>query len=345
MGKENLQTVEIQEKIDKAPPPSLQVEHLFCSVMQEGKKCVLVSDISFSLFSKKTVAIVGESGSGKTTTALSILRLFSRWSSFEMQGQVLFDGKDLLTLPEHDLRKIRGKDIGMVFQDPASALNPVFSIGTQIAEMYEIHLDIEPEDAEERAIKMLQKVGLSRARECFDIYPHQLSGGMKQRAAIAMAIALSPKILIADEPTTALDVTVQKEVLQLLKDLQQETNMAILLITHDMGVVAEMADQVAVMYASQMVEFGPITSVFERKMHPYTQALFAAKPTKKNRKKMLPAAQGIAPQATKKPSGCPFHPRCPFAMPKCREGEVPKFYDAQDPSHWAKCWLFEEEKA
>ncbi len=322
----------------------LQVEHLFCSVVQEGKKRVLVRDISFSLFSQKTLAIVGESGSGKTTTALSILRLFSRWSSFELEGRVLFQGKNLLDLPDHELRDIRGKEIGMVFQDPASALNPVFSIGTQIAEMYEIHLNIEPEEAEEKAIEMLKKVGLFRARDCFDIYPHQLSGGMKQRAALALAIALCPKILIADEPTTALDVTVQKEILQLLQELQQETHMAILLITHDIGVVAEMADEVAVMYASEIIEWGSIESVFDRKMHPYTKALFAAKPTKENRKKMLPAAQGIAPQANHMPSGCSFHPRCPYAMPVCQKGAVDTFYDPEDPSHWAKCWLFGERR-
>lgn len=324
----------------------LKVSNLTCELEQQRnkKQQLLVQGVSFSLYSKKTLALVGESGSGKSTTALALLGLLEQFSSFKITGSVIFEGHNLLTLSEKKLRKIRGANVGMIFQDPAASLNPVFSIGQQVAEMWLVHRSSSVEEAEEQASLMLARVGLQKIKNFFNTYPHELSGGMKQRVMIAMSLICSPKILIADEPTTALDLTVQKEILLLLKELQRENGLALLIITHDMGVVAEMADEVAVMYASEIVEFGPIKSLFEKRLHPYTQALFASRPTPQMRKKTLPAIPGTAPSAQNRPSGCPFHNRCPFAMPKCKEGAVPKFYDKDNKEHWAKCWLLEGEK-
>ena len=320
----------------------LDVRNLSCYLDKEGESLAIVRQVSFSLSSQKTLALVGESGSGKTTTALSLLRLLPQFSHFNINGSILFQGQDLVTLSEKKMRSIRGGEIAMIFQDPSAALNPVFPIGQQVAEMWQIHHKSSEEEAAEQAIAMLEKVGLQKITNYFETYPHELSGGMKQRVMIAMALLCRPKVLIADEPTTALDVTVQKEILVLLKELQKETGMALLIITHDMGVVAEMADDVAVMYASEIVESGPVGSVFKRPLHPYTQALFAARPHRELRKKMLTVIPGIPPQAGARPPGCPFHPRCPFAMEKCKSGLVTTFYDKNDQKHWAKCWLLED---
>lgn len=321
----------------------LDVRKLSCYLKKEGQRLSLVKDVSFSLSSEKTFALVGESGSGKSTTALSLLRLLPQFSSFTIDGSIVFQGQDLVTLSEKSMRPIRGGKIAMIFQDPAAALNPVFPIGQQVAEMWQVHTQGSLEEAKEQAIKMLEKVGLQKIQNYFETYPHELSGGMKQRVMIAMALICKPKILIADEPTTALDATVQKEILVLLKSLQKETGMALFIITHDMGVVAEMADQVAVMYAAEIVEQGSVESVFKRPLHPYTQALFAARPHRGIRKKPLTVISGVPPQAGIRPQGCPFHPRCPFAMEKCKSGSVTTFYDAYDPTHFAKCWLLEGE--
>jgi peptide/nickel transport system ATP-binding protein len=319
----------------------LKVEELSCSFEQDGRTHYLVRDVSFSIAKKKTLAIVGESGSGKTSCALSILRLHPPFSQFKLSGRVYYGEKDILKLSEKELRQIRGAHIAMIFQDPASALNPVFTIGDQIAEMCYVHLNSTQEEAEKITFAMLDKVGLSSVRDPFETYPHELSGGMKQRVMIAMSLVCNPELLIADEPTTALDLTVQKEILELLKQLQREREMSLLIITHDIGVVAEMADDVAVMYASEIVEYGPVNAVFKKPLHPYTQALFSARPTKELRKKHLPVISGMPPSPAKRPTGCPFHPRCPFVMPKCHEGKVPKFYRGDDNRHWAKCWLWE----
>lgn len=321
----------------------LEVENLSCTLQRGGENSglTLVDEVSFSLFSHKTLALVGESGSGKTTTALSLLRLFPFYSRFEVTGKILFNGKNIVELTEKELRSIRGSGISMIFQDPSSALNPVFSIGDQVAEICEIHLGLTREEAEAKAIRALERVGLPRANKAFTTYPHELSGGMRQRVMIAMGLIASPQVLIGDEPTTALDVTVQKEILQLLKDLQKEEGMALLIITHDIGVVGEMADEVAVMYAGEIIEFGSKKSVFALRMHPYTQALFNARVTPERRKKPLPVVSGIAPSAGQRPDGCPFHTRCPFVMEKCRSGKVPKFYATDDKSHWARCWLYD----
>lgn len=320
----------------------LRVDSLYCSLESAERRVFLVQDVSFTLSKKKTLALVGESGSGKTTCALSLLRLFPHASGFNLSGHIYFEGKDLLNISEKEMRRIRGAQISMIFQDPASALNPVFTIGDQVAEMCEVHLNVSREEAEEKATQMLERVGLSRARNFFEIYPHQLSGGMKQRAVIAMSLVCNPKIVVADEPTTALDLTVQKEILALLKELQAEREMSLLIITHDIGVVAEMADEMAVMYAGEIIEFGQASAVFNNRLHPYTQALFNARPTRELRKKPLPVISGVPPTPFGRPSGCPFHTRCPFVMPKCLENQVPKFFDTDDKEHWAKCWLYEE---
>ena len=304
---------------------------------------VAVSDVSFDLYQGEVLGIVGESGSGKSTTALMLLKLLDYLPTHELSGNIYFEEKNLLTLSERQMRSIRGAKLAMIFQDPAAALNPVFTVGEQVAEMWRLHRRSSLDEAKERAVSSLEKVGLQKMHNFFETYPHQISGGMKQRVMIAMALMAFPKILIADEPTTALDLTVQKEILQLLKECQQETDMALLLITHDMGVVAEMADEVAVMYAAEIVEFGSVNEIFENPLHPYTQALFRARPTRADRKKPLQVISGIPPQGSKRPTGCPFHPRCPFAMPKCKEGPVATFYDKKHKNHFAKCWLLEEE--
>lgn len=315
------------------------VVKLSCSLEKAGKPLSIVHEVSFSLFPGKTLALVGESGSGKSTTALALLRLLSSSNRFLLEGDVLFQGVNLLKLSEKELSSIRGGKIAMIFQDPQSSLNPVFTVGDQIAEMAEIHLKCTPEEAEERTFRILEAVEMPNALRAFEIYPHELSGGMKQRAMIAMALVANPSILIADEPTTALDATIQKEVLELLKTLQHERKMAMLLITHDMNVAAYMADEVGVMYAGEIVEFGKTHDVFEKKLHPYTQALFHARPTREMRKKPLTVIKGVAPVAGQRPSGCPFHPRCPQVMPKCHEGLVPTFRRGEN--HWAKCWTLE----
>jgi oligopeptide/dipeptide ABC transporter ATP-binding protein len=318
----------------------LDVKNLSCSFKSGSSRIFLIKEVSFSLFPHKTCAIVGESGSGKTTTALSLLRLMPLFGKFTLQGQVLFEGKDLITMREKELRRVRGAKISMIFQDPTSSLNPVFTVASQVAEAALLHLSCSEDEAEERAIEMLEKVGLGNIHDLFETYPHELSGGMKQRASIAMSLMCNPQILIADEPTTALDLTVQREVLLLLKKLQQETGMSLLFITHDIGVVAEMADFVAVMYAGEIVEWGGVEDVFEKRRHPYTQALFEAHPSRACRKKKLLQIPGIAPPAHMRPRGCPFHPRCPFKMPKCCEGRVVPF---SSNDGFVRCWLYEHD--
>jgi oligopeptide/dipeptide ABC transporter ATP-binding protein len=316
----------------------LEVKNLSCSFKRRSSSIFLVKGVSFTLFPHKTCAIVGESGSGKTTTALSLLRLMPQFGKFLLDGQVLFQGKNLLAMKEKELRKIRGGKISMIFQDPTSSLNPVFPVAAQVAEAALLHLGCSDDEAEERAIEMLEKVGLGEIHDLFETYPHELSGGMKQRASIAMSLICNPQLLIADEPTTALDLTVQKGVLLLLKQLQQETGMSLLFITHDIGVVAEMADFVAVMYAGEIVEWGTTEEIFEKRRHPYTQALFKAHPSHGERKKALFQIPGTAPAAHMRPRGCPFHPRCPYKMPKCCGGVVPQF---SCPNGFVRCWLYE----
>ncbi len=321
--------------------PVLSVKNLSLR-LQIGKEAYkVVEDVSFDLYHGKTLAIVGESGCGKTLTALSIMRITPVPPAMPPQGEVIYRGKNLLNLPEKEMRKIRGAHIAMIFQDPGSALNPVYTIGAQLVEVAELHLGLYDDEALDRAAKALDEVGIPNPRECLAKYPHELSGGMKQRAMIAMALMCEPDVLIADEPTTALDVTIQAQVLDLIKQLQRTHGMALLLITHNLGIVAEMADDVIVMYASQAVERGTVSDIFNAMSHPYTVGLFQSLPTSETKRGTLKAIKGSVPPLTDYPAGCRFHPRCPFVMPKCREGAVPDFVINNTPSHKCKCLLYD----
>lgn len=317
----------------------LQVRDLSTTLIIDKNRYVAVNQVSFDLFKGKTMAIVGESGSGKTLTALSILRILPQPPAIPPKGQILYKGKNLLSLSENEMRLIRGKNISMIFQDPMSSLNPVLSIGFQLNEVVELHLGISGDKAKTLIKNSLRDVGLTDSEKIMNSYPHQLSGGMKQRAMIAMALLCEPDILIADEPTTALDVTIQAQILDLLVSLQKKKGMAILLITHDLGVVAQIADDVTVMYASQVVERGDIFQIFDAPSHPYTQGLFKSRPQKKESQKELTPIQGAVPHLGHFPSGCHFHPRCPFVMEICKKGEVPNFIINERDMHLAKCWL------
>ncbi len=289
----------------------------------------------------KTLALVGESGCGKTMTALSIMRILPTPPALHPEGEVLYRGQNLLALSEKEMRRIRGGRIAMIFQDPVSALNPVYTIGSQLVEVAELHLGLYGDEAVNRAVKALKEVGIASPESRLYDYPHQMSGGMKQRVMIAMALMCEPDILIADEPTTALDVTIQAQVLDLMRELQKRKGMAVLLITHDMGVVAEMADDVIVMYAAQAVERGTVTEIFDHMSHPYTRGLFKSRPDPKKPQGELQAIKGTVPSITHYPHGCRFHPRCPFIMDKCRHGEVPDFTLEPGSKHQAKCWLYD----
>lgn len=317
--------------------PVLSVKNLTTSLSIAGAAYDVVDKISFDLELGKTLALVGESGCGKSLTALSLMRILPQPPCLPPTGEVVYKGKNLLTISEKNMREIRGKNIAMIFQDPGSALNPVYTIGDQLFEVVELHLGLFGEEAEERVIRALDEVGIPNPQERMEAYPHQLSGGMKQRVMIAMALLCEPDVLIADEPTTALDVTIQRQVLDLMRDLQEQKGMAILLITHDMGVVAEMADEVIVMYTSQAIERGEVKQIFDAMAHPYTKGLFDSRPDPHKHSEKLKPIQGSVPPLSQYPTGCRFHPRCPFAMDKCRQGDVPQF--EINPHHQAKCWL------
>lgn len=320
--------------------PILSVNHLTARLQIGADAYKVVEEISFQLHSGKTLALVGESGCGKSMTALSIMRILPTPPALPPEGEVWYQGQNLLTLSEKEMRKLRGARIAMIFQDPATALNPVYTIGDQLLEVADLHLNLHGDEAVERAVKALSEVGLPSPRDRLYEYPHQLSGGMKQRVMIAMALMCEPDILIADEPTTALDVTIQKQVLDLMRDLQARKGMALLLITHDMGVVAEMADDVMVMYTSQVMERGDVFQIFDHPSHPYTMGLFQSRPTLSGHQFLKPI-KGTVPPLTHYPSGCRFHPRCPFVMEKCRKGVVPEFPIPSEKGHKSKCWLYD----
>lgn len=317
----------------------LEVAHLSTLLRLGSQLYPVVNQLSFHLYKGKTLAIVGESGSGKTMTALSIMRITPEPPALPSTGKVIYKGRNLLEISEKEMRKVRGAKIAMIFQDPLSALNPVYAIGDQLMEVVNLHLNMYGNAAIERIITALDAVGISSPHERLLDYPHQLSGGMKQRVMIAMALLCEPDILIADEPTTALDVTVQAQVLDLMRDLQKKMGMAILLITHDMGVVAEMADDVIVMYATEAVEKGGVNQVFDHIAHPYSQGLFQSLPSEHEPHTKLQVIQGTIPSIKNLPTGCLFHPRCPYVMDICKTGEVP-WFTVKDQNHQAKCWLY-----
>ncbi len=314
----------------------LQIKDLRIEFVSEGEVTQAVNGVDLSIAEGKTLGLVGETGAGKTTTALSVLNLVPKPQGKILSGQVILDGVNVLEQSEHEMEKIRGNTVSMIFQDPMTALNPVMSVGEQIAEVVRIHDQLDDKQAMERAREMLETVGIpgERAGE----YPHQFSGGMKQRVLIAIALACSPKLLLADEPTTALDVTIQAQVLELMKGLRQKYNMAMLMITHDFGIVAEVCDEVSVMYAGRIVEHGTLVDVFDNKRHPYTEGLFNSLPDIQNRKSELKPIKGQMPDPTNLPSGCPFHPRCDYCRAECSQKEPPKIQI--NDTHYVRCWLY-----
>lgn len=294
-----------------------------------------VDGVSFPVHKGKTLGVVGESGCGKSVTALSIMRLIAPPGRV-VEGEILFEGVDLLKLPEHEMRKVRGHKISMIFQEPMTSLNPVFTVGYQIMEAVRLHLGLDKAAARQRTIEMLERVRIPAAATRVDEYPHQLSGGMRQRIMIAMALACNPKLLIADEPTTALDVTIQAQILELLKDLQRELGMSVVIITHDLNVVAEVADHVAVMYASKVVEYAPAAELFKHPLHPYTLGLLKSIPQLDTpRGAPLNVIAGSVPNPLRFPAGCKFHPRCPAAVEACKTVE-PQLRELR-PGHWVAC--------
>ena len=302
------------------PQSLLRVEELVTSFQTEHGKITPVDRISFSVDKGKTLAIVGESGSGKSVTALSLMRLIPRDNGAIEHGKVWLDGTDLLSLSEREMGNVRGNRIAMIFQEPMTALNPVFTIGTQMREVYKLHQDISKQEATQQCLEMLNKVRISDPEQCLDKYPHQLSGGMRQRVMIAMALSCNPALLIADEPTTALDVTIQAQVLRLMRELQEEMGTAIIFITHDLGVVAQVADDVMVMYSGRACEKGTVYQIFDNGQHPYTQGLMGSLPRlDDSRDKPLRTVHGLVPSLWDLPSGCRFASRCQSVQPSCSE--------------------------
>jgi len=319
----------------------LQVKNLCTHFLVEGKEAHAVDDVSFDIYEDEMLGIVGESGSGKSVTSLSIMRLIPDPPGKIAGGEILFDGKDLLKLSYEDMRKVRGKDIAMIFQEPMTSLNPVFTIGMQVMESLQFHEDLSKADATKRAIAVLTQVGIPDAERRLGDYPHQFSGGMRQRVMIAMALICTPALLIADEPTTALDVTIQAQILDLMKNLQAERKgAAILLITHDLAVVAETCDRVIVMYGGQVQEIAPITELFDNPRHPYTKGLLNSIPHMQDKGKTLDAIPGNVPSIFDFPTGCRFNNRCTEAVERCQT-EVPKLHKLS-PDHGVRCHLMEE---
>jgi oligopeptide/dipeptide ABC transporter ATP-binding protein len=318
-------------------PMLLQVKDLHTNFRTLDGVARAVDGISFEVAEGETLGLVGESGCGKSVTALSILRLVDRPGQIE-SGEILLRGRNLLGLSTREMCRVRGGQISMIFQEPMTSLNPVFTVGNQIVEAVRLHQKKGPEEARGLAVDMLRRVGIPNPDQRVDEYPHQLSGGMKQRVMIAMALVCRPALLIADEPTTALDVTIQAEILDLLASLQRDLGMAILLITHNLGIVAGMAKRVLVMYAGRAAEYSPMEDLFENPRHPYTIALFKSIPRlDSERAARLDAIQGQVPSPTHWPTGCRFHPRCPLAIDRCSQEQPP--LEEKRPNHWSACWV------
>ena len=321
----------------------LQVSDLQTHFYTEEGVSKAVDGVDYMVRKGETLGVVGESGCGKSVTALSIMRLIPNPPGKIVGGDILFDGKSLLSLSHSEMRAIRGNKISMIFQEPMTSLNPVFTIGNQIAEAIQLHQKLSKRSALDRTIEMLKLVGIPSPEQRVKDYPHQLSGGMRQRVMIAMALSCNPQVLIADEPTTALDVTIQAQILDLMAGLKAEFNTAIILITHDLGIVAESVARVVVMYAGKIVEEADVYALFENPLHPYTVGLLESVPrldhhaVKKDRLKEIP---GTVPMPARLPTGCLFHPRCPKAMDICRR-ELPTLKPHRRPEHKVRCWLYE----
>lgn len=317
----------------------LNVEHLQVQ-FKVSKKTTLtaVNDVTFQVKKGETLGIVGESGCGKSVTANTILRLLPKQTSIISGGRILMEGQDLVKISDKEMRALRGKKISMIFQEPMTSLNPVYRIGDQLVEMYQANSSISKKEAWKKSVEMLEKVGIPSPEQRMYEYPHQLSGGMRQRVMIAMALSAQPQLLIADEPTTALDVTIQAQVLDLMKELQEKMNTAIMLITHDMGVVAETADYVMVMYAGEVVEYGDVRTIFTKPSHPYTQGLLASLPRVDKDMERLNTIEGTVPSLGNMPEGCRFSNRCPYCVERCmKEKPLLKDYDG----HQIRCFRCE----
>ncbi len=313
----------------------LEIKNLRVHYLTEDGCVEAVNDLSLNVDAGETLGLVGETGAGKTTTALSVLRLISDPPGKIVSGEILYKGENLFKKSSREMRKIRGNQISMIFQDPMTALNPLLTVGEQIQEVFRQHHKCSLTEAKEHARKMLETVGIEGDR--VNEFPHQFSGGMKQRVVIAIALACNPKLLIADEPTTALDVTIQAQVLEMISKLQKELNTAMILITHDLGIVAETCNKVGVMYAGEIVEYGTLEDVFENTGHPYTKGLFASIPSLDTDVHRLQPIVGLMPDPANLPKGCHFHPRCPQAMEACKSN-TPKDVEVE-PGHWVRCLL------
>lgn len=317
----------------------LKVENLKIGFKTNMGKIVPVDDVSFELSEGETLGIVGESGCGKTVTAYAITRLLPRNAFVGEESRIWFNGVDLLKLPKQELYRIRGKEISMIFQEPMSSLNPVYTIGWQLSEVYELHERLQKEEITGKVIKMLKDVKIPEPESRIKHYPYQLSGGMRQRVMIAMALACNPKLLIADEPTTALDVTIQAQILKLMLELKEKYRTAVMIITHNLAVVAEVCDRVVVMYAGQVIETADVFELFENPLHPYTKALLSSVPRIDwQERRRLACIEGTVPHPARYPKGCRFHPRCSFRMDICSEKEPDRV--EVKTNHLVKCWLY-----
>lgn len=317
----------------------LEIKNLRTYFYTEDGIVPAVDDVSFYIKPGETLGVVGESGCGKSVTSLSVMRLIPNPPGKIMKGsEIIFDGKNIMELSKRDMRKIRGNEISMIFQEPMTSLNPVFKIGNQLSEVLRLHQNMKKSAAKDISVKMLELVGIPRPEKVVDEYPHVLSGGMRQRAMIAMALACNPKLLIADEPTTALDVTVQAQILDLMRELKEKINSSIMLITHNLGVVAETCDRIVVMYAGKVVEEGDVESIFENPLHPYTKGLLDSIPSLDVKQKKLESIPGIVPNPLNMPKGCRFSPRCSKVMDICKKKEPDTFVIGEERK--VSCFLY-----
>jgi peptide/nickel transport system ATP-binding protein/oligopeptide transport system ATP-binding protein len=327
--------------------PLLDVRHLHVEFRTRDGIAKAVNGVDYTVGAGETLAVLGESGSGKSVTAQAVMGILDTPPGFVTKGEILFQGRDLLTMGAEERRKVRGAKMAMIFQDALSALNPVISVGAQLSEMFRVHQGLSRKDAKAKAIGLMERVRIPAARERVGDYPHQFSGGMRQRIMIAMALSLEPELIIADEPTTALDVTVQAQVMDLLAELQREYNMGLILITHDLGVVADVADHIAVIYAGRIVEKAPVHEIYKRPAHPYTKGLLESIPRLDQKGRELYAIKGLPPNLLHIPPGCAFHPRCPIAQAVCRT-DVPPLYEVTErdgtplPGRGSACHFWKE---
>lgn len=319
----------------------LEIKDLSVAFRVEGKYVTAVDSVSLEVRKGEILGLVGESGSGKSVTCRSIMRLIPDPPGRIQKGKVIFKGKDILEMSKKEMYKVRGNKISMIFQEPMTSLNPVYTCGNQIIEAILLHQKVNRQEARQRAIEMLNLVGIPMPKVRIDSYPHELSGGMRQRVMIAMALSCNPEILIADEPTTALDPTIQAQILDLIKQLQKKLSITVIFITHDLGVIAEICDRVAVMYAGSIVEQADVIEIFHNPKHPYTNELLKAIPKINEKCDVLHNIKGVIPNIVDIPKGCGFHPRCAYCMEKCKMQKPPLF--EPDKGHEVRCWLFEKE--